>query len=195
MKRLCLFTIIILLAFHSSPQAAEKPQYTSVTFQDILSRVALRDETSDAILTVKSKDDCALQDSYLNFSIKQDRDGDIVIQLYVNNMINNSIYESYRLQIDNAMQIELDKQKRYQEVQEERAKEWQAKRAKDIEQLTGGKLKLGMTEEQVKAVKGEPVTTEQPVVQSILSDAIIWVYPDMKIYFQHGTLQDVEAVK
>jgi hypothetical protein len=195
MRRFYLFALITLFTLHGATQAAEKSSYVSATFQDILSRVVERDKTSGAILRVRTKDDSAIHAASLNFSIKQDRTGDVVVVLYLNNMINDGIYEKYRLKMDNAMQEELGNQGRYQEVLKERAKKELERRAKEIAQLTGGKLKYGMSPAEVEAVKGKPSKTERPIEQALFSDAITWIYPDMKLFFRGSILQNVEVLK
>ena len=146
-------------------------------------------------MSVKAKEDSPRHPYDLNFSITPERrGGEAVLLLTWNTKTDDGVHERYRLRIDDAMREELGKQKRYQEVLAGRAEKWQQERAKEVERLTGGKLKYGMSPADVEAVRGKPTRTERPLVADATSDATIWIYPDAKLHFTGGALQGVEVV-
>lgn len=114
MKKIFLLAAAVLILCNAM-HAEESPNYVSTTFQDVLSRVEKRDETSGAILRVKAKEDSPRHRSTLQFSINQQRNADeVIISLTWNNKMHDGVYERYRLRIDSAMREELKKQKYYQ---------------------------------------------------------------------------------
>jgi hypothetical protein len=138
--------------------AAEPAQTPSPTFADILSRVVLRDKDSGAILTVKMKEDAPQHGSRseLNFKMEE-KPGDqsVVIELSPPSMVSD-VCEQYQLQIDPSIREELDKLKLMQKQGVEKAIKMKKEQTERIEKLSDGKLKYGMTEQEVIAVLGKP---------------------------------------
>jgi len=193
-----IFPVIALLLLCGPTKAQESSNYVSSTFQDILSRVVKRDKASGAILIVKPKSDVANPGITLRLSITPGRKADeTVIILECNNMLNDGIYEKYRLRTDTAMREEIKRQALYQHNWDEQAKKQEEQLARKIEEKTSGApLHYGMTVAEVKEIKGEPVSIERvPTQQFVWTDElnkfkgyINLIYPDMILYFVNNNL-------
>lgn len=195
MKTISLVAVVALLTVCRVGQAAEPPKFVSATFQDILSRVMRRDAGSGAIMEVKAKEDAPQLPFGLNFTVEETPHQNEVVVVIWRNLKTDGVYEKYRLKMDDAIQQELRNQKRFHELQKEREKKALEERAKKIEQLTGAKLRYGMTPKEVEVINGKP-----PIVETIKPrgaaglpfDAFIWVYPNLNLHFYSGMLTDVE---
>jgi hypothetical protein len=187
MKRVWALAAMGLLAFGSSAQAAEEPNFVSATFQDILARVVRRDKDSQAIVTVKRKAD-APQSGTLNFSIVQvpHDENEAVVTLSINLKAGDGVYEKYRLKIDEAIRRELNNQKRMADLERERLVKEFEQRKKNIVELSGGTLREGMTLEEVVKVKGQPKQIEPIVYGGAMARLPEFkaIYADMEIIFQ-----------
>lgn len=81
--------------------------------------------------------------------------GLVVIQLRPQTM-DLDIYERYKLMIDASIRAELDKLKVMREQAAVKAAKLRKERTERIEKLTDGKLRYGMTRQEVIAAWGEP---------------------------------------
>lgn len=131
----------------------------SQTFAEILTRVTERDPECGAILRVKPKADSPSLHWDLLFSITE-KHGGAQIVLSANDwghtLVDRGIYEIYVLSLDQSIREELNKQKRLQELIIEREAKAKKEAAEAIEKLTKGKLKVGMTQDEVIAIVGRP---------------------------------------
>ncbi len=196
MKIMSLVAVAALLTVCRAGQATEPPKFVSATFQDILSRVIRRDKDSEAIMEVKAQKDAPQRVSGLNFTIEeQPSQNEVVVVIWRNLKTSGGVYENYCLIMDDAIREELRNQKRFQELQKERITKALEERAKKIEQLTEGKLKYGMTPDEVAAIKGKPAAVDEIEPRGAAGlpfNAFIWIYPNLKLHFYGGILVDVE---
>lgn len=194
-------SFIALLLLCNYARAQESDKYVSVTFQDILSRVVSRDKDSGAILIVKPKKDSSSKTVILSLSLTQGLEDETIVLLKYNNILNNGIYEKYRLRTDDAMREEMKRLERYQQALADKAKKREEQLALEITKKTSGILRYGMTVAEAEAIKGKPVSSERVPTQHITFTLIPGtgsyashgyeaqlVYPDMTLYFMDGNL-------
>jgi hypothetical protein len=170
------------------------PAYTSKTFQDILGRVITRDKDTDAILLVKRKEDApaAPYPYSLRFSIRADQEGNGNVDIVIHGDVKwDKTYERYFLKADDAIRKELGNQKKLEAAKEMAHKKYVEEQTKRIHELTGGKLKYGMSREQVEAVMGKPSRFEDAQASFGL------FYPGMVLWFSNSGegLDDVRLTK
>lgn len=180
-----------------SAHAAEKPKdeaakYISKTFADIQSR-ATREPESGAIIAVKAREDGPTKDASLNFSItKSSNEAVIILSAQGQSMVlgGHTIYEQYRLRLDDAMRAELVKQEKLQELNARREARALEERKKQITEISGGKLAHGMTLEEVVVVKGKPTKTNQWQA----AGGFTAIYPDMSLDFWNMRLNEIRKI-
>ncbi|KAF0250037.1 MAG: hypothetical protein FD167_562 [bacterium] len=192
MKKLQVIVLINLLIFSNIVQAAED-KFVSVTFQDILNRVIGRDKESGAILEIKVKEDSPQLNFGLSFNIEEvPNQNEVIIILYRNLKAGDGVYEKYRLRIDDAICRELENQKYFYQLQTEHKKKFQENLTKKITELTKGVLEYGIPCSKVQTIKGKAISI---LASAAAAGNFTWVYPDIKLHFVGGTLQDVELIK
>lgn len=161
-------------------KAASEPR--SATFTDILRRVSLRDKDSGAILSVRTKEDSPGRGrGDLAFRISPSRDEKSVeIELTVQSKT-RVVYEAYQLAIDPAIRAELAKLELMEKQQAARAVKEQAEQTERIARLSAGKLRRGMTREEVIAAWGEP----SEFISATQAGSFILKYPGFILRFRH----------
>ncbi len=169
----------------------KEPAFTSKTFQDILGRVMKRDKDTDAILLIKPKEDAPSAPYGLEFSIRPARDENSVNIVIYRNAKVEWIYERYLLKADDAIRKELQNQKKLVAAEEKAHKQYVEEQTKRIPELTGGKLKYGMSREQVESVMGKPNSTNE----AQLAGSFGLSYPDMNLWFTDERLVEVRLTK
>ena len=172
----------------------KEPAFTSKTFQDILGRVMQRDKETGAILVVKPKEDAPAApwgQTGLRLSIAPGFDGsNVEIRIYYKGM-GERIYELYLLKADDAIRVELGNQEKLAAVREKAHQKYVEEQTKRIAELTGGKLKYGMSRQQVEAVMGKP--SEFKEAQAGGSFGLS--YPGMLLWFSDKRLDEVTMTK
>jgi hypothetical protein len=114
MAPLRVFGLVVLLVVGADRSRAAGGNTASPTFAEILSRVTLRDKATDAIMTVRAKDDAPHRAFALDFTITEvPFAGEAVIVISENLKAGDGVFEKYRLKIDDAIHQELAKQERY----------------------------------------------------------------------------------
>lgn len=184
------------------PSAHTTP-YVSSTFQDILKRVSSREKQTGAIMEIKPREDGPPLGYGLRLRMKKHDHEDIAdVTLFRNLKTGDDIFEHYQLRIDKAMRLELLKLQRFEDAQAAAEKQRYAALAKEIQRLSKGTLKQGMTVEEVQELKGEPLATPPgfqppppPQAAAFAPHPDIVHYPDMTLYFHFGKLHRAEAVK
>jgi hypothetical protein len=190
------FVILGLILFSISTLVADtltNDQSTGI-FNDILRRIPRRDPESHAILKVRPRQGPGVpQDLWANFGIQElASSNEVRITLWNEQKDSHVIWETYTLPIDDAIRKELDNQRRHKTIVAEREKRQAESSAKKIGELTGGKLKYGMTLQEVKAVMGEPTG---PVHSAQLIGHFGVDYPDLSLTFQGFRLRDAAPRK
>jgi hypothetical protein len=169
-------------------------EFVSATFQDILARVVDRHHKTGAIFSVKAKQDAPEVSVSLSFSIEAvPQHNEVIITLSENLGKRQRIYEQYRLKVDKATQRELDNWARYKQMVEDNRKEREKAQSERIQKLTGGKLKFGMSTQEVIAIKGQPLPEQRPRLRAY--DGFTMIYPDMKLEFVDSRLDDVRLTQ
>jgi hypothetical protein len=186
--------VVGLLIGCGTGRAAETGAYVSKTFQDLVGRVTVRDETTGAIRQVKAREDSPHHPRDLAFSMEWESSDDtvVVVSLTWRTRTGNHVDERYRLKIDDAIREERMRREHRRKVQE--ANDFkEAKRQKEaVEQLTGGRLWFRMRPEEVEAVKGEPIKIEH---RGAAAGSFAWTYPDMVVTFSGRMLLSVSITE
>src|ERR1039458_6097061 len=190
------FVILGLILFSVSTLVADtltNDQSTAI-FNEILRRIPRRDPESHAILQVRPRQGPGVpQDLWANFRIQElASSNEVRITLWSAKMSSDVIWETHTLTIDDAIRKELENQRRHKTIVAEREKRQAESSAKRIDELTGGKLKYGMTLQEVKAVMGEP-TYPRRLAQYAGHFRVD--YPDVSLVFQRIRLSDAAARK
>lgn len=156
MKKIWIAIVLGAATCGPSPAAAPQPK-VSQTFAEILTRVVARDKDSGAILRVKMKADAPqVLHGELLFEMHEEPNTDSVVIQFSTQTMTLNVYEMYRLVVDQNIREELANLKLMQAQGVEKARQLQQEQAARIERLTNGKLKYGMTREEVIAVLGQP---------------------------------------
>jgi hypothetical protein len=166
---------------------AAEPSFVSRTFAEILERVSERDSESGAILTVQPKDDSPRINYGLSFSMTKVPGDEVVIQLEIALKSGDGVYERYRLRMDDAMRKELALLEKHAEVQKKRAAAAVSEATAKIEKVTRGKVRYGMTRDEVETILGKP----KEVVSAQAAGSISLVYPTYRLGFWMNRLQSV----
>jgi hypothetical protein len=172
---------------------SKETAFTSKTFQDILGRVMQRDKETGAILLVKPKEDAPPAPWGLNglsLSIAALDRNNVEIRIYYKGM-GERTYELYLLKADDAIRVELGNQEKLAAVRERAHQKYVEEQTKRIAELTGGKLKYGMSRQQVEAVMGKP--SEYKEAQAGGSFGLS--YPGMLLWFSAERLDEVTLTK
>lgn len=185
------------------PSAKNTAPYISYTFQDILKRVSSREKQTGAIMEIKPRDDGPPLGYGLRLRMKKHAHEDIAdVTLFRNLKTGDDIFEHYQLRIDKAMRLELLKLQRFEDAQAAEEKHRYAKLAQEIQELSNGTLKQGMTVEEVQERKGDPIAAPPgfrrpppPQRAEFVPDPVIVHYPGMTLYFLFGKLHRAEAAK
>lgn len=198
MKGFLLCALVGLFVMSDVAQAAETPKFVSAAFKQILTRVTRRDKESQAILRVKGKADAPRPTGSLRFSISEEPNiNEAVVTLRVNGKI-GTVYEQYRLKIDDAMRLELNNQNHMVDLERGRSIKEFARKRQEIIDRSGGILTYGMTLEEVIKVKGQPEKVEPVSVKGLVQMARIpelaASYSDMKITFYGSIDRDTRMV-
>lgn len=178
--------ILIVVCASARPLSADDSDTpANPLFQEILTRVTERDRDTDAILMVKAREGCSRHPHNLNFSIEQERSHDtVVIVLHWNNKTNDGVYEKHRLVIDAAIRTELANQKNFQIKLEKLGAAYSEVRDKRFNQITGGRVRYGMTPNEVEQQLGKPSTvTRYAGAELTLGTRDTWNYQDFRILF------------
>jgi hypothetical protein len=100
------------------------------------------------------------------------------------------------------MRLELLKLQRFDDAQAAAVKNRYQKLAQEIQKISNGTLKQGMTVEEVQELKGDPIAAppgfqEPPPPQraELVPRPVIVHYPGMTLYFVFGKLHRAEASK
>ncbi|WP_437227433.1 hypothetical protein SH661x_000347 [Planctomicrobium sp. SH661] len=195
----------------ASSENGREPAYVSRTFQDIQDRVITRDPETKAILRVRTAFDApaVTELSFKIIPIPADHlavyrgllgetkglieiphDGEAIVTLSREDSPGKGIYEQYRLRLDDALREELKNQERYQQLRRERQIEGLKKITEDIERLSGGKLRYGMTVGEVEAIKGKPLK----VNIWMQAGSFDLIYQDIQLNFHMSRLSHIRAV-
>ena len=169
----------------------KEPAFTSKTFQDILGRVMQRDKETGAILRVKAKEDAPAPHPYgLEFTIRAE-EKDVVSIVIDGGVMNNRTYERYLLKADDAIRKELGNQEKLAAVREKAHQKYVEEQTKQVPELTGGKLKYGMSRQQVEAVIGKP----NEFKEGQAAGSFELSYPGMDLWFWDQHLDKVRLTK
>jgi hypothetical protein len=189
MTRLALVALVLGSVTVASAPAAEKK--VGKTFADILSRVKQRDEDSGAILRVKMRDDAPpYAQGELIFDMAEGSDKNTVTIRLTTPSLNLNVYEEYVLVVDDAIREELGKLALMRKQAVEKAKKWREEQTEKVRKVTGGKLKFGMTEEEVVKLLGKP----QQRHSAMAAGVFYLEYADWYLSF-NITLVDVRPVE
>lgn len=186
----------LIFVFLRVPLAEGEPgQPSSATFRDIVSRVAVRDPASGAIVKVKAKADSRRPPGrVLHFAISRVSRGgemtnEVLVTLYASLKSGKEIYEQYRLMTDGAMLDELRRQQLRSEQEQARQEEQRKQQTERIAALTKGRLRYGMARHEVQLAKGKP---DKVIAVAQLEGTETWVYDDMTLRFSAGSLTDIQ---
>ena len=193
-----LFFLVVVNAAMGLPPVKNSGDAANPIFQEILSRVAERDEDTHVILNVRAREGCSRYPNKLSFSITQARQHDeVVVVLRWNNKGNDGVYEKYRLVIDNAIRVELSNQQKFQAKLERIAEAARKERDKRFKQLAGGRLTYGMTQGEVENVLGKPTSVEpyRGAQATREGSRDSWVYDNFRVRFHGGITADITALR
>jgi hypothetical protein len=146
--------------------------YVSVTFQNILSRVVARDKETNAITKVAPKEDAPQNQSDLDFSITQDTTREEVRVVVSEHTMIGRTYEQYLLRMDDAIREELKKANRLRAALARKENERIDQQNKKIGELTGGRLRYGMSQNEVEGAMGKPDKVVEGAAQRVMFDLV-----------------------
>lgn len=193
MKRVhqLLLVIILLIGGHFSCCAqTETNDESTAIFTEILRRLPRRDPESHAILQVRLRRVRGVyQDFWANFTIQElPSSNAVVITLWNELKSGSEIHERYRLVINEAIRKELQNQKQHLVIMAERKRKEAEAWAKSVDILSGGKLKSGMSTNEVKAIMGKSDKTDMN--HQLLGYFFVW-YSDLRLTFRDRRLSEI----
>jgi hypothetical protein len=167
---------------------AAAPSFVSRTFAEILERVSERDSESGAILTVQCKDDSPRISYGLSFSMAKVHADEVVIELGIALKSGDGVYERYRLRMDEAMRKELALLEKTRRGSKRRATAQVTAATAKIERVTRGKVRYGMTRDEVEKILGKP----KELLSAQAFGSFSLVYPTYRLGFWMNRLHSVD---
>lgn len=131
----------------------------SAALKEFLNREGVRDPETGAILRVRPKTPRFFDNLPLDCSIRKLPASNHVIRyeivLTVHSKTGTEVHERILLDAEAALLLEVERQTRHHQLGPERERRLREARTKKINEMTGGVLQYGMSQEQVVAVKGD----------------------------------------